>query len=156
MASMRLHDYFEPLAEERGVGIECGLRGSLDGPRRVWADKTLLLRALGNLISNALRYAPAGSTVSVLATPREDGACLIEVSNLGPAIAASEQQRIFERLFRIDPAREGSASGSGLGLAIVKSIMEMHGGRASVRSIEGEPTTFGLWFPPPPAPPQAA
>jgi two-component system heavy metal sensor histidine kinase CusS len=155
MASVRLHDYFEPLAEERGVGIQCGLRGSEDGPRRVWADKTLLLRALSNLISNALRYAPAGSTVSVLATPREDGACLIEVSNLGPAIAAGEQQRIFERLFRIDPAREGSASGSGLGLAIVKSIMEMHGGRASVRSAEGEPTTFGLWFPPPPPVPMA-
>ena len=156
MASDRLHDYFEPLAEERGVSMQCGLSAPRDGPRRVWADKTLLMRALGNLISNALRYAPQGSTVSVLATPRDDGACLIEVSNVGPSIPASEQQRIFERLFRIDPAREGSASGSGLGLAIVKSIMEMHGGRASVRSAEGEPTTFGLWFPAPPASPPAA
>ena len=151
MASDRLHDYFEPLAEERGVKLECGLCGPEDGPRRVWADKTLLLRALGNLISNALRYAPPGSTVSVLATPRDDGACLIEVCNLGPAIPAADQQRIFERLFRIDPSREGSATGSGLGLAIVKSIMEMHGGRASVHSASGEPTTFGLWFPPPQA-----
>jgi two-component system heavy metal sensor histidine kinase CusS len=156
MASVRLHDYFESLAEERGVHIECGLRGAEDGPRRVWADRTLLMRALGNLISNALRYAPQASTVTVLATPREDGACLIEVSNLGPAIPAGEQQRIFERLFRVDPSREGSATGSGLGLAIVKSIMEMHGGRASVRSIEGEPTTFGLWFPSPPSTPPSA
>lgn len=148
MASERVRDYFEPLADEHGVKLECRQGGAQALPQRVWADKTLLLRALGNLISNALRYAPPGSTVVVAAIPRVDG-CMIEVANDGPAIAASDQARIFERLFRIDPSREGSASGSGLGLAIVKSIMELHGGKATVSSAAGQPTIFGLWFPAP-------
>ena len=148
VAAERLRDYFEPLAEERGVTLACRAEGSV---LRVRADKTLLLRALGNLIANALRHAVAGSTVEVHASEGPGGGCTIAVSNVGPAIPLGEQQRIFERLYRIDPSREGSAAGSGLGLAIVKSIMDLHGGNVTLSSSEGERTVFALWFPPGPA-----
>jgi two-component system heavy metal sensor histidine kinase CusS len=150
-AAERVRDYFEPLAEERNVSLGCELHCSPQALRRVWADKTLLMRAMGNLMSNALRYATAGSDVCMASTIYDDGACLIEVSNDGPPIPPIEQARIFERLYRVDPAREGSASGSGLGLSIVKSIMDLHGGRATVTSGAGQRTVFGLWFPGPEA-----
>lgn len=144
----RLREYFEPLAEENGLTLELCCPGA-DGSARVWADRMLLLRALANLISNALRYAPRGSSVRVLVKPQADGACLLEVANDGPAIPPEAQSRIFERLYRVDPSRGGSATGSGLGLAIVRSIMDLHGGRAEVDSAPGQATVFGLWFPPP-------
>ena len=89
--------------------------------------------------------------MSLIVERQADGACAIEVANAGPPIAEEHQQRIFDRLYRIDPSREGSASGSGLGLAIVKSIMDLHGGTASVRSGAGEITVFSLRFPGPAA-----
>lgn len=150
MAAGRVRDYFEPLAEERGVKIACELHCAPTVKKRVWADKTLLIRAIGNLVSNALRYATPGTEVGLETTVYDDGACLLEVSNEGPSIAAKDHARIFERLFRIDVSREGSASGSGLGLAIVKSIMDLHGGKATVISGEGQRTVFSLWFPGPP------
>jgi two-component system, OmpR family, heavy metal sensor histidine kinase CusS len=143
----RVHDYFEPLAEERGVRIVCN---GCAARRRVWADKILLRRAIANLVANALRYASSGSTVSIDATLHGDGACTLEISNEGPPIAPQHQARIFDRLYRVDPSRVGSAAGFGLGLAIVKSIMELHGGRATVSSAPGQRTVFGLWFPGPP------
>jgi two-component system heavy metal sensor histidine kinase CusS len=149
MAAERVRDYFMPLAEERDVRLGCDLLCRPTQATLVWADKTLLIRAMGNLLSNALRYAAPGTDVRVTSTVHEDGACLIEVANDGPPIPADEQGRIFDRLYRIDPSREGSATGSGLGLSIVKSIMDLHGGRASVASGEGRRTVFGLWFPGP-------
>ena len=150
-ACERLRGYFEDVAEERGVRLECRVREPEAPVPRVWADKTLLQRALGNLLSNALRYAPRGSGVSLIVDAQADGACALEVGNAGPPIAEEHQQRIFDRLYRIDPSREGSASGSGLGLAIVKSIMDLHGGTAAVRSGAGEITVFSLRFPGPAA-----
>jgi two-component system heavy metal sensor histidine kinase CusS len=146
----RASGYFEMLAEERGVTIEIDMRG-IEAPawQQVWADETLLLRALGNLISNALRYAPRDSAVTVSTIVHAGGGCTLEVANVGVPIAPEYQQRIFERSFRIDEARAGSATGSGLGLAIVKSVMDLHGGTVGVISGEGRPTVFTLWFPGP-------
>jgi two-component system heavy metal sensor histidine kinase CusS len=149
----QLHDYFEPLAEERGVVIACN---GCAQKRRVWADRVLLRRAIANLVANALRHAAPGTTVSIDARVHDDGACTIEVSNDGEPIAPEHQARIFDRLYRIDPSRGGSAAGAGLGLAIVKSIMELHGGHASVSSAPGQRTVFGLWFPGPAAAEPAA
>ncbi len=148
-ASERLLGYFEGLAEERGVTVACELRGASNEACRVWADRLLLVRALGNLISNALRFADAGTAVLLVVTPEASGACTIQVSNQGPAIPPRDLPRVFDRLFRVDPSREGSASGSGLGLAIVKSIMDMHGGQARVSSGTGQRTVFTLAFPAP-------
>jgi|GEM_PF-832766 len=145
----RVGDYFEALAEDHGVALRFACHAAGEGGCRVWADRTLLARALGNLLNNALRYAPRGSAVRILLSVGPGGAARIEVANDGPPIPAELHERIFERLFRADPSREGSAQGSGLGLAIVKSIMALHGGRVAVRSAPGVPTVFTLWFPGP-------
>ena len=144
--------YFEMLAEERAVSLQIDMQGAEPASQQLWVDETLFIRAVGNLVSNALRYAPPGSSVIVSTMPHDDGACTLEVSNDGPPIAPTHQRRIFERSFRVDGARTGSALGSGRGLSIVKSIMELHGGSASVISAEGRRTMFRLRFPGPAAP----
>ena len=111
----------------------------------------MLIRALGNLLSNALRYAPRGTDVVLSATVHAGGGCTFEVSNAGQPIAEIDQALIFERCFRADEARGDSASGSGLGLAIVKSIMDLHAGTATVISGIGRHTSFRIWFPGPQA-----
>jgi two-component system heavy metal sensor histidine kinase CusS len=141
--------YFEMLAEERGVTLDLRMHGAEPAWQQVWADETMLIRALGNLVSNALRYAPRGSAVVIESTPHDGGGCTLEVSNSGSPIAEAHLERVFERSFRVDESRAGSATGSGLGLAIVKSIMELHGGSASVISGAGRRTLFRLWFPGP-------
>jgi two-component system, OmpR family, heavy metal sensor histidine kinase CusS len=143
----RVIGYFELLAEERGLRLQKTLRGPADAERRIWADETMLVRAVSNLVSNALRHARGGTWIDLVATIQADGSCTIEVANEGPAIAPEQQARIFQRFYRADASRHGSASGSGLGLAIVRSIMELHRGRAEVRSAPGERTVFSLTFP---------
>jgi len=142
--------YFEMLAEDRGVGLDVGIDVVDPARQVVWADETLFVRALGNLLANALRYAPRGSSVVLAAHVHDGGGCTVEVSNEGVAIAPEHQLRIFDRGYRVDEARADSATGSsGLGLAIVKTVMDLHGGTASVISGEGRRTTFRLWFPGP-------
>ncbi len=145
----RVIGYFELLAEERGIHLRKTLPGSSGVESRVRADETMLIRAVSNLVSNALRYAPGGSCIEVAAQVEADGGCVIEVSNEGTPIDPEQQKRIFERFYRADASRHGSSSGSGLGLAIARSIMDLHGGTAWVRSHPGERTVFGLRFPPP-------
>ena len=138
--------YFEMLAEERGVTLALEMQGAEPAWQQVWADETMLVRAVGNLVSNALRYARRGSSVIVSTRLHDGGGCTLEVSNEGEPIAEEHQTRIFDRCFRVDASRAGSATGSGLGLAIVKSIMDLHGGTATVISGPGRPTAFRLWF----------
>lgn len=149
----RLRDYFEPLAEDRGLGLAVhapdATEAQGEGPRpaRLWADRTLLARAVANLLNNALAHAEPGSSITLSIDAGPGGAARIAVANAGEAIPAELHQRIFERMFRADPSRGGSAGGSGLGLAIVRSIMDLHGGSVSVHSRAGEPTVFTLSFP---------
>lgn len=144
----RVGEYFEPLAEDRGLRLLWDWHGAPDQPAQIWADRGLLIRAVANLIDNALRYAEPGSTVRMTVTGSAQGATRLAVRNSGPAIPEVYHRKIFERLFRVDPARERSAEGSGLGLAIVKSVMDLHGGSVTVRSAPGSDTVFTLWFPP--------
>jgi two-component system heavy metal sensor histidine kinase CusS len=143
----RVIGYFELLAEERGISLRKTLPGSSGVKVLVRADETMLIRAVSNLVSNALRHAPGGSCIEVAAKVLGDGGCTIEVSNEGEPIDPEQQKRIFDRFYRADASRHGSSSGSGLGLAIVRSIMDLHGGTAWVRSSPGERTVFGLRFP---------
>lgn len=136
-------DYFEGLAEERQVRIE------LHGDGVVWADQTLLRRALGNLLANAVRYADAGSVIGVAAALHNSGV-EISVENVGPTIPPAHLERIFDRFYRVDSARAGSATSSGLGLSIVRSIMTLHQGAWRASSGDGK-TRFTLWFPAQPA-----
>ncbi|MGH8787812.1 MAG: heavy metal sensor histidine kinase [Cupriavidus necator] len=136
----RQADYFELLADARGITI------LVDAQGQVHADATLLRRAVGNLISNAVRYAPTGTQVRLWA--REVGAqAQIEVSNPGPGIAAEHLPKLFDRFFRADPARANSGESSGIGLAIVKTIMDLHHGTAQAESAPGQVTCFRLIFP---------
>ncbi|HDR8858847.1 TPA: heavy metal sensor histidine kinase [Burkholderia territorii] len=140
----RVAGYYEPLAEDAGVTVK------VDGYAWVDADLTLYQRALSNLLSNALAYAPRGSVVTIDCS-EQAGATTIAVSDTGPGIDAQHVARIFERFYRVDPSRHNSASGTGLGLAIVRSIMDNHGGECGVDSDPGRRTTFWLRFPQRPA-----
>jgi two-component system heavy metal sensor histidine kinase CusS len=138
-------DFFGLLAEERGLRLALHVHGAV----QVWADDTLFTRAVANLLTNAIRHARDGSTVTLSAAASPDGGCHISVANEGEPIAPEHQARIFDRNYRVEgPGTEGP-TGSGLGLAIVKSTMDLHGGTVSVCSTQGQPTVFTLHFPPP-------
>jgi two-component system heavy metal sensor histidine kinase CusS len=145
-ALQRVAGYFELLAEERGVVLRLDMQSPDGVPARAWADESMLVRALGNLVSNALQHTPPGSAIRLRARVAADRSCTLEVANDGPPIPAEHQPHIFQRFYRVDASRQGSASGSGLGLAIVHSIMEMHGGTVAVDSGAGRTTTFTLRF----------
>jgi two-component system, OmpR family, heavy metal sensor histidine kinase CusS len=138
--------FFELLAQEQGLELVLEVGENA----QVWADDTLLTRATGNLLTNAIRHARPGSTVVLSGRVSSNGGCQISVSNEGEPIAPEHQARIFERAYRVEGQRKDEAPGAGLGLAIVKSTMELHGGFVRVRSAPGHPTVFTLWFPPPP------
>ena len=109
-------------------------------------DADRLGQAIWNLIENAARYTPAGGRILVLLSLAGNMA-EIAVSDTGIGIAPRHLPRIFERFYRVDPARSRRSGGSGLGLAIVEYVVEAHGGTASVSSAEGEGTSFTLRFP---------
>ena len=100
------------------------------------ADETRLHQVVSNLIANAVRHAPAGSTVTVSARANGRGTVL-EVIDEGPGIPRSEAERVFERFYRSDQARSSGDGGSGLGLAIARWIVELHDG--TIRTEERTP-----------------
>jgi len=102
--------------------------------------------AVSNLVSNAVSYSPEGSTV-VVSTRAEATTVEIAVTDQGIGIPASEIDRIFERFYRVDPARHRSTGGTGLGLSIVKHVAASHGGEVRVWSVEGQGSTFTLTLP---------
>jgi len=112
----------------------------------ILGDQRQLVTALSNLITNAIRYSPAHTNVGV--GTRIDGDEIeISVTDQGPGISESDQVRIFERFYRVDPARSRETGGTGLGLSIVKYICANHGGECTVWSREGQGSTFTLRFP---------
>ena len=102
--------------------------------------------AIGNLVANAVAYSPEGSTVVVTAKGGESTVDL-SVTDQGIGIPADEIDRIFERFYRVDPARHRSTGGTGLGLSIVKHVAASHGGDVRVWSVEGQGSTFTLTLP---------
>lgn len=130
----RLFEFYEALAAEQGIELR------QTGAATVFADRTMIQRALSNLLSNAIRFTPRGMAIDV-SVGAADGWANIAVSNPGPEIQAEHRERIFERLYRIDPSRrQGQTDNVGLGLAITKSIVEMHGGQISMASRDGHVT----------------
>ena len=102
--------------------------------------------ALGNLVANAVAYSPDGSTVVVGARANEMMVDL-SITDQGIGIPSDEIDRIFERFYRVDPARHRSTGGTGLGLSIVKHVAASHGGEIRVWSVEGQGSTFTLSLP---------
>ncbi len=121
---------------------------------RVLGEEGQLVMALRNLLTNAIAYSPPSTRVAVAARVTEDGVVEVGVTDQGIGIPADEQARIFERFYRVDPARSRVTGGTGLGLAIVKHVCANHGGECTVWSVEGEGSTFTLRLPA--APPGAA
>jgi len=115
-----------------------------DDVPEVFADRERLLQVFENLIGNALKFTPAGGTVSVGATPRNGDAVVFWVADTGSGIAAGERPHVFDRFWQ---ARSDGRGGAGLGLAIVKGIVEEHGGRVWVESVVGRGTTFFFTIP---------
>lgn len=136
-------DYHEPVASERELTIE------VQGDLVLAVDEPLLLRALANLLGNAMRYASPGTVVTVL-LETQDEVPQLGVRNVGPLVAPADLPRLFDRLYRADVSRTHQGANFGLGLAIVAAIARMHGGRTWARS-DSSCTVIGITL----APPQA-
>ena len=106
-----------------------------------------LQSALSNLVSNAVRYTPAGGRIDVYASTGADGTLVLEVRDSGAGIAAEHLPRLTERFYRVDRSRSRESGGTGLGLAIVKHVMQRHGGSLSIASEVGQGSSFKLHFP---------
>jgi two-component system OmpR family sensor kinase len=119
------------------------------GPLVVRGDDGRLRQVIGNLLSNALTHTPAGTPVIVRLT-REGETALVEVLDRGPGLSPEQQERVFERFYRADPARTRRADGTvstGLGLAIVAALVAAHDGSVEVESQAGVGTTFRVRLP---------
>lgn len=134
-----LFDFYDAVTDEKGVHLR------LSGDANVAGDRLMIRRAISNLLSNAVRHAPAESVVEVT-IEQIDGATALCVSNAGPPIDLAQLPRLFDRFYRIDKSRAHPESdGTGLGLSITRAIMVAHGGMASVSSGNGR-ITFCLRF----------
>ena len=109
-------------------------------------DRTLVQRAVGNLVSNAVAHTPAGGSI-VLATNTESATIRIEVTDTGVGIPPEALPKVFDRFFRVDASRSQASGGTGLGLAIVQGIMLLHGGKVEVASQPGQGTRVTLRMP---------
>jgi len=109
-----------------------------------------LAAALGNLVENAVNYSPARTRVAIAARKvpgKKNDVVEISVTDQGTGISEKDRERIFERFYRVDPARSRATGGTGLGLSIVKHVAASHGGTVSVWSVEGQGSTFTLRLP---------
>jgi two-component system heavy metal sensor histidine kinase CusS len=133
-----LFDYYDALAADKGLQL------SLVGQAQVQADRLMLRRAVGNLLSNAIRHAKPGSAI-VVNLDQQPETVSLSVENHGDTIAPDHLERVFDRFFRADAARQRS-EGTGLGLAIAKSIVCAHAGQIQVQSAAGI-TRFTITLP---------
>ncbi|HEP1065294.1 TPA: Cu(+)/Ag(+) sensor histidine kinase [Klebsiella aerogenes] len=124
----KVFEFFEAWAEEKEVALRF-----VGSHCRVIGDPLMLRRAISNLLSNAIRYTPAGQAVTIQLSESAEKIRLV-VENPGAPIAAEHLPRLFDRFYRIDPSRQRKGEGSGIGLAIVKSIVSAHHGSVAVQS----------------------
>lgn len=130
-------------ADGRSITIEAG--GS---PATVLGDHETLVTAVRNLLDNAIAYSAPGTRVGVGVTVHEDrGVVDVAVVDQGIGIPAEAQSRLFERFYRVDPARSRDTGGTGLGLSIVKHVVADHGGEVTVWSEPGRGSTFTIRLP---------
>lgn len=134
----KLFGYYELLAEDKGIQLRAW------GSASIFADSVMIDRVVSNLLSNALRYTPSGETIKV--NIQDHGSRVeLRVENPGPDIPPEHLARIFDRFYRVDPARREGEGNAGLGLAIAQSLMQAHGGTISCTSANGR-TAFTLSF----------
>ena len=138
-----VREYYEASAADGGVSLTTAVAAE---PVIAELDRTLLQRAVGNLVSNALAHTPPGGAV-VLGTNADSSTIRIEVSDTGVGIPPEALPRVFDRFFRVDSSRSQGSGGTGLGLAIVKSIALLHGGNVEISSQPGQGTRVTLHMP---------
>ncbi|MEI6272845.1 MAG: ATP-binding protein, partial [Phycisphaerae bacterium] len=146
-----------PAAEARGVKLTRNIETDL----QLHANALLIEQAIGNLVSNAIRYSPRGSSIEISARTSDAsqksssntigeigiGMAVITVMDQGPGIPEKHLPRLFERFYRVDSARSREDGGTGLGLAIVKHIAMVHGGSVRAESVIGQGSRFSLIIP---------
>jgi two-component system heavy metal sensor histidine kinase CusS len=136
-------EYYEAAASDIGVTISVSPG---DDGLMAKVDRVLLLRAVGNLTSNALAHSSAGGSV-LLSAKQQGDQISVEVRDTGSGISAEALPHVFDRFYRADPARSRNSGGVGLGLAIVQQIAVMHGGQVKIESNPGRGTTVTIILP---------
>ncbi len=117
-----------------------------DSTAKIVGDHQQLVMAARNLLTNAITFSPPSSRI-IVGAKAAGGVVEITVSDQGIGITLEEQSRVFERFYRVDPARSRATGGTGLGLAIVKNVCENHGGEVSLWSVPGQGSTFTMKLP---------
>ncbi|TAE34331.1 MAG: HAMP domain-containing protein [Candidatus Kapaibacterium sp.] len=130
------------LGEEKNIRVE----SSVERDVVIFGDKVRLHQAFLNIIDNAIKYTPHGGLVTV-SLRKQDESALVSVADTGLGIPESDQDLIFDRLFRVDKSRSGELGGHGLGLSIVKWVVEAHKGKIKVTSQLGKGSIFFIWLP---------
>ena len=130
--------FYQTIADDRHVTISC------IGDGQIYADPDLFERAVGNLLDNALRFTPENGSIQITLSDH-DADFEVAVSDTGCGIAPEHLPRVFDRFYRAESSR--GSDGAGLGLALVKSIVDLHGGSATIQSQVGHGTTVTLQFP---------
>ncbi len=129
-------------AEARNISLSFTQVGEI----QVLGDRRQIEMAISNLVENAINYSSDGTRVAV-ALRRQDALAEISISDQGVGIPEKDIERIFERFYRVDPARSRATGGTGLGLSIAKHVVNNHGGDISVWSVEGAGSTFTIRLP---------
>jgi two-component system phosphate regulon sensor histidine kinase PhoR len=136
---------FRERAEKKGVRLKVELPSDLPP---LSTDQRALEQVVSNLVDNAVKYCPAGSSVTVSAA-KSNGAVRVVVSDTGPGIDPKHVPRLFERFYRVDAGRSREIGGTGLGLSIVKHLVEAMGGEVTVDSAVGRGSSFSVTLPQP-------
>ncbi|WP_338751015.1 ATP-binding protein [Janibacter alittae] len=142
-SAARVVEQMAPVAAAAGVDLALERSG---GPVTAVVDPSQIERAIGNLVSNAVKFTPTGGHVRV-AVSGVDGEIHIACTDTGMGIPQEDQEHLFTRFFRASNAQAGEVPGTGLGLAIVETIAVAHGGRIALESVQGEGTTVTITLP---------
>ena len=138
-----LQEYYEAAADEALVSLTTEVSSETVIAE---LDRTLMQRAIGNVIANAVTHTPPGGSV-VLAAKAEGATILIQVNDTGAGIPPDALPRVFDRFFRVDTSRSQASGGTGLGLTIVQGILLLHGGQVEIESRLGQGTRVTLRLP---------
>lgn len=133
---------FRPYCQKKGLELITHLHPCPS----VYLDTDKFDKVIFNLLSNAMKFTPAGGKISVTVEPAGDH-CLLQVKDTGIGIAKEQIPHLFKRFHQADATTNRSYEGSGLGLALVKELVDLHAGQISVESVDGESSTFTIWLP---------
>lgn len=141
----KIYEYFSTLADDANIKLKLE-----QGPDcQIKAQRTLFQQALGNLLTNAIKFTPPDGSIIMRFACKPDmpGFATIDIEDTGTGIPESDLESIFNRFYKVDQARTSRAGGTGLGLAIVKNIVERHQGTCDVRSQLGKGSCFTIHWP---------